>query len=165
MRTFVLSMVGLAALAFSASPAAADTLIPFTAVINGAQENPPVASPSTGEGLFLFNSNNLSLCYRISYTALSSLELVAHIHGPAAPGTNAPILHNISPIPSPIGSPKHGCVTLTSDEAKSLKKGLLYFNVHTANFTGGESRGQILPVKAKYKNVPALASPDGAFLE
>jgi hypothetical protein len=158
-------MLGLAALAFSVSPAAADTLIPFTAAINGAQENPPVASPSTGVGLFLFDKDNSNLCYRISYTPLSSAELVAHIHGPGAPGQNAAILHNISPSPSPVGSPKHGCVVLTSTEVKSLGKGLLYFNVHSANFPGGESRGQILPVKTKYKDVPALASPNGAFLD
>ena len=77
---------------------------------------------------------------------------------------NAPILINISPSPSPFGSPKHGCVVLTKDEAKNLAKGLLYFNVHSTQFPNGESRGQIIPEKVKYKT-PALASPAGAFLE
>jgi hypothetical protein len=164
MRTLLVAIATLAASALAAGPVAADTLLAFTAVINGAQENPPVPSPSTGVGFFVFDKDSSSLCYRISYTALSSTELVAHIHGPAAPGVNANILHNISPSPSPVGSPKHGCVTLTKDEAKSLAKGLLYFNVHSANFPNGESRGQIIPEKVKYK-APALASPDGAFLD
>ena len=164
MRTLLVAMAAVVATTLAAGPVAADTLIAFTAVINGVQENPPVQSPSTGGGLFIFDKDNLSLCYRISYTPLTSTELVAHIHGPAAPGVNANILHSISPAPSPVGSPKHGCVTLTKDEAKNLAKGLLYFNVHSTNFPNGESRGQIIPEKVKYK-APALASPDGAFLD
>ena len=164
MRTFVVSMVALVASAVAVVPVAADTQFAFTAVINGAQENPPVQSPSTGVGFFVFDKDNLNLCYRISYTPLTSNEIAAHIHGPAAPGVNAAILHPISPTPSPFGSPKHGCVVLTKDEAKSLAKGLLYFNVHSTDFPNGESRGQILPEHVKYK-AAALASPAGAFLE
>jgi hypothetical protein len=49
-----------------------------------------------------------------------------------------------------------------------LTKGLMYINIHSdfsASTLLGEIRGQVLPDKVKYKNVPAPASPAGAFLE
>jgi len=147
-----------------AGPAAADQLSTFTALLNGAQETPPVASPSQGVAFMTFNKDNSNLCYAISYSPLASTEILAHFHGPAAPGQAAPVLHNISPSPSPFGSPKHGCVVLTKDEIKLLKKGQLYINVHSTTAPNGEIRGQVLPEKPKYK-APAIGSTSGAFLD
>jgi CHRD domain len=171
------------------SPAAADTFDGvFIAQLNGAQEVPPEASPSTGVAFLTFNKDNSNLCYAISYTPLSGTEFLAHFHGPAnkgdvaGPGVSSPVLHNITggspPGPSPVGSPKNGCVSLTDEngkvdkqQVKDLKSGLWYINVHTmgpppANING-EIRGQVLPLQGiKYKNVPAIpSSPSGAFLE
>jgi hypothetical protein len=148
----------------SARSAAADQLTAFTALLNGAQENPSVASPSQGMAFMTFNKDNSNLCYAISFSPLQGNEILAHFHGPAAPGQNAPVLHDISPSPSPFGSPKRGCVTITKDEAKLLKKGLFYINIHSSTATGGEIRGQVLPEKAKYK-APAIGSVSGAFLD
>jgi len=160
----------LLAVSLPAVPAHADTLEVFTASLNGAQENPPVASPSTGVAVLYFNKTNSSLCYRISYTPLAGTEILAHFHGPAAPGANGPVVKDISPPPagpSPLGSPKHGCVTLDKQQVKDLKKGLWYINVHTTPFApSGEIRGQVFPLKGvKYNKVDALASPSGAFLD
>lgn len=152
-------------LAMVAQPAAAETLFAFQALLNGAQENPPVASPSQGVALVLLVKETNQVCYRISYSPLAGTELLAHFHGPAAPTQNAPVLVDISPSPSPFGSPKHGCVQFTKDQAKSLTKGLVYINVHSSTAPGGEIRGQVLPTKVKYAKVPAPASPSGAFLE
>jgi hypothetical protein len=162
MKTLACALVIVLAMA---APAAADTLIPFTALLNGPQENPPQPSPSQGVALVLLNKESNAVCYRISYSPLAGTELFAHFHGPAAPGQNADVLHDISPAPSPLGSPKHGCVTFTRDEVKQLVNGLVYINVHSSVAPGGEIRGQLLPDKVKYKKVPALASPGGAFLD
>ena len=157
-------MIALGFVCAAARPAAADQLTTFTALLNGAQENPPVASPSQGVAFMTFNKDNSNLCYAISFSPLQSAEILAHFHGPAAPGQNAPILHQISPSPTPLGSPKRGCVTLTKDEAKLLKKGLIYVNVHSMTAQNGEIRGQVIPEKAKYK-APAIGSASGAFLD
>jgi hypothetical protein len=162
-RSFVTSV---AVAALWVAPVAADTLEPYTAVLNGAQETPPVPSPSQGVAFLTFNKTNSDLCYAISYSPLGGTELVAHFHGPAAPGQAADILHDITPSPSPVGSPKNGCVTLTKDQTKLLAKGLVYINVHSSIAPGGEIRGQVLPVKGvKYKNVDPIGSPSGAFTD
>jgi hypothetical protein len=159
-------------------PAAADTLFPFTAVLNGAQETPPVASPSQGVAFLTLNKESKDLCYAISYSPLSSAELFAHFHV-APPGQPGPIIIFITPGPSPLGSPKNGCVALDSQQEKDLKKGLLYINIHSATFPAGEIRGQVLPTNGvRYPKVSTttttpttstttttITSPSGAFLD
>lgn len=150
--------------ALCAAPVAADTLTPFTAVLNGAQETPPVASPSQGVAFLTLNKTISTLCYAISYSPLAGAEIHAHFHGPGSPGVAAGILHNISPSPSPLGSPKNGCVVLSKDQIKQLKKGLIYINIHSTAAPNGEIRGQVLPVKVTYRKVPPVGSPSGAFM-
>lgn len=167
-RTFTVAALtlGLATVvAGRPQPAAAETLFAFSAQLNGAQENPPVASGSQGVALVLLVKETNQVCYRLSYSPLDGTEILAHFHGPAAPSQNAPVLVDISPSPSPFGSPKHGCVQFTKDQAKLLTKGLVYINVHSTAAVSGEIRGQVLPTKVKYTKVPAPASPSGAFLE
>jgi CHRD domain len=147
------------------SGALAETLVPFTALLNGPQQVPPENSPSQGVALVVLVKDTNVVCWRISYSPLAGTETVAHFHGPAAPGQNAAILVNITPVPSPVGSPKHACVPFTKDQVKLLTKGLLYINIHSSVALNGEIRGQVLPDKVKYKNVPAPTSPSGAFLE
>lgn len=145
--------------------AVAETIFTYTALLNGAQEVPPVPSGSQGVALVLLIKETNTVCYRISYSKLDGDEILAHFHGPAAPGTSAPVVVNISPLPTPVGSPKHGCVPFTKDQVKDLNKGLLYLNVHSTMATGGEIRGQVLPTKVgKYTKVDAPSSPSGAFL-
>jgi hypothetical protein len=147
------------------APAAAETLIAYQALLNGPQQSPPEASPSQGVALVLLVKETNMVCYRISYSPLAGTELLAHFHGPAAPGQNAPVLVNISPSPSPLGSPKHACVQFTKDDVKLLNKGLLYINIHSSVAPNGEIRGQVLPTKIKYSKVTPPSSPSGAFVE
>jgi hypothetical protein len=156
------------------SPAAGDTFDPvFIAQLNGAQETPPTQSPSTGVAFLTFDKDNSNLCYAISYTPLAGTEILAHFHGPAmkgdvaGPGVASPVLHNITlgtpPGPSPVGSPKQGCVVVSDkQQQKDLKNGLWYINIHTTGpppaSTSGEIRGQVLPLKIKYKDVPPIAT-------
>jgi hypothetical protein len=164
-RRTTMLVVAIAFAAIGPRLAAADTLLLFTAVLNGAQENPPQASPSQGVAQVILVQNTSTVCYRISYSPLAGNEILAHFHGPAAPSQDAPVLVNISPSPSPLGSPKHGCVSFTKPQVKQLKKGLLYINIHSTVAPGGEIRGQVLPARVKYRRVPAPASPSGAFLD
>src|SRR5262245_51535632 len=76
------------------SPASAETLIPFTALLQGPQQVPPESSQSQGLAFVILVKETNQVCYRISYSPLSSPEILAHFHGPAAPGQNASVLVN-----------------------------------------------------------------------
>ena len=123
----------------------------FTAVLQPTQETPPIlASNAFGNAFFDFDVSTSMLCYSITYSSdglpdLGSGETAAHIHGPAEPGVAAGIVFNISPVPSPVGSPKEGCVgPFTPAQRTDLANGLMYLNIHSNAFPGGEIRGQIL---------------------
>ncbi len=84
------------------------------------------------------------------------IDVAAHFHGPASAGVNAAVLFHISPLgagpspgaPSPVGSPKTGCVgPLDKQERKALRDGLFYINIHSNAVPSGEIRGQVLRIK------------------
>ena len=166
-RVVALALASVALVALGATPLRADTLLPFTALLNGGQEFPRVSSPSQGEAFLTFNATQALLCYSISFSPLSSNELAAHFHAPAPPGQNAPVRFDISPAPSPFGSPKTGCVgPLAKEDVKNLKRGLFYINVHSTMHPNGEIRGQVLRTPGTRYRAPAIAfSPSGAFLD
>jgi hypothetical protein len=115
----------------------------FLVNINSGQETPPNASNAFGVAHLTFDETSKMLCFSISYSGLGSAEILAHIHGPGAPGVAGGIL-----FPLAVGSPKSGCVgPLDNVEKANLLKNLLYINIHTAGFPGGEIRGQILRIK------------------
>jgi hypothetical protein len=153
-------------LAASVERASADTLVAFTAMLNGAQEFPANASPSQGMAFVTLNKQQKLLCYSISFSPLAGTE-VAHFHGPAQPGQNADVVFGITPAPSPVGTSKWGCVgPLEKSQIKDLNKGLWYVNIHSTAFLLGEIRGQVLPTGLQYKKAEAISfSPSGASLD
>jgi len=126
----------------------------FSAMLQPTQETPPILTSSAFGNAFLeFDVASSMLCYSITYSDggvpdLASGETVAHVHGPAEPGDSAPPVFDISPSPpgpSPVGSPKEGCVgPFSRAQRTALVDGLLYINIHSNAFPGGEIRGQIL---------------------
>lgn len=120
----------------------------FTAYLSGAQEVPANTSTAKGFGRVTLNEAETSITVSVSYGSasapLSSNVTVGHIHGPAAPGTNAGVLFDLAPTPgSPFGSVSNLTFNVTPAQVANLKAGLFYFNIHTSTFPGGEIRGQI----------------------
>ncbi|MEP6637332.1 MAG: PQQ-dependent sugar dehydrogenase, partial [Acidobacteriota bacterium] len=109
----------------------------FVANLSGPQEVPPNTSTAIGTATLLLSPDETSAKVSLSFSGLSGPETVAHIHGPAAPGTNAPVL-----FPLPQGNFSDFLISLTPTDVQNLKDGLLYVNVHTNNFPAGETRGQ-----------------------
>lgn len=110
----------------------------FSAILEGSQEVPSVPTPASGIGSFTLRADDV-FEYEIEFTGLTSPETVAHIHGPGAPGVNAPAIFGL-----PLGSPKIGSVgPLTAQQKDDLMAGLWYVNVHTELYPAGEIRGQI----------------------
>lgn len=111
----------------------------FMAELTAASQVPPNGSPAIGRAEFLFDTDTAQLTYTVVYDGLTGVATAAHIHGPAAPGSNAGV---IVPFQDP-ASPIAGTATLQPAAAAALVDGMLYVNVHTAANKDGEIRGQI----------------------
>jgi len=68
---------------------------------------------------------------------------MAHFHGPAEAGKNAPVDIPLKTVTSPLD----GSAVLNGAQAADLMAGKLYFNIHTDANKGGEVRGQVMPEK------------------
>lgn len=119
----------------------------FQVQLNSAQEVPPNNSPATGSGVLFLDPAYKTLGYDISYSGLSADFTAAHIHGPAGPGTNAGVIFPLTNIPSGTRAGRLFGSTppLSATQIGYLNNGLLYANIHSTAFPGGEIRGQIRP--------------------
>ena len=115
----------------------ADTI--FGTILDGAQENPAVITSASGSATFTLDNLQTELAISLTHDVLN--PSAAHIHR-APVGANGPRAFDISPFDSPTN------VTwfLTPVDVSELFAGLLYINIHSRNFPGGEIRGQILGV-------------------
>ena len=133
-----------AAILFAASAAGAATLH-FSTALKGANEVPPHAVPGTGKVTATLDTTTDLFTYKVSYAGLTGPATMAHFHGPALPGANAP---PVVPVPaSSLANPMTGTATLDAGQVADLKAGKWYFNIHTAANPGGEIRGQLPAVK------------------
>ncbi len=123
----------------------------FTATLAGANETPPNASTATGSGVFTFSRTSATtgtLAYVISYSSTLTATM-AHIHK-APPGVASSVV-----IPFQVSRPISGTATLTGQQVIDLLSGLYYANIHSATYTQGEIRGQLVPVGCAHAYLPA----------
>ncbi|MGO9544344.1 MAG: CHRD domain-containing protein [Rhodomicrobium sp.] len=132
----VLLSVALTAGALAAS-------LTYKADLKGSDEVPPNDSKGVGTADLIYDPATKMLSWKLTYSGLSGPATAAHIHGPAAPGTNAPVVIKFASPASPID----GSAMLTSEQAGDLMAGKWYINVHSAEHKGGEIRGQVMPAK------------------
>ncbi len=119
----------------------------MTAPMSGAAEIPPVKTPGKGTAMLSFDPATRTLTWTIEFSDLGSPATMAHFHGPAQPGKNAPptlwiVEKGVRPV-----SPMTGSAVLTPEQAKDFTDGLWYLNVHTQDNPSGEIRGVIPAVK------------------
>jgi glucose/arabinose dehydrogenase len=112
----------------------------FTITVDGFQENPPTGSTATGSGTATLDTATNLFSWNISFANLSSAQTNAHFHGNATACTNAGVQIGL-----PLGSPIVGSQTVTAAQAANILAGRYYLNIHTANFPGGEIRGNVMP--------------------
>lgn len=109
----------------------------YAATLDGSQEVPPNGSLASGTGEFTYNLLTKELTWNIAHDVAA--PTAAHIHFGDV-GVNGPAQVTLDHTANPMV----GSATLTDVQQGYLVNGLLYVNIHTAAFPGGEIRGQIL---------------------
>ena len=137
----------------------------FEALLTGAQEVPERESPARGKIEVEFDKGftKLDVDLRVSTNTVGDIR-AAHFHC-ARPGENGPIIFGLfSPGPFPVSNIVDGTLTNADSTgadcvptigrvvnnlaslAFAMRDGLIYANVHTTVFPGGEVRGQMIEV-------------------
>lgn len=128
--------------------------VTYISTMTGANERPTAnTSTATGTGTYVLSGNTLT--YTLTASGLSAAAIGSHLHiggaavaGPVLVGyqtagvTSGTITSGSIDLSQPVGT---GSVTITGDSLRVLlNNGNAYSNIHTANFTGGEIRGQLI---------------------
>ncbi len=135
------------ALALGNATHALATTFGFTATLSGLQEVGPNASPATGTAFLVYDDVANTLSTTVSFAGLLAPLTASHIHGSptSVPGVNAGVIHPFASAPAGATSGTYSdvWVGLTPTQVTWLNGGLLYVNIHSQLYPGGEIRGQI----------------------
>jgi len=110
----------------------------YIAQLTSSQTVPPSGSPAIGLVVLRQSKNISSVSLSLSFNGLTSPETEAHLHGPAGPGSNAPVIFTL-----PAGKVVDFGGSLGPGQSLDLSRGKLYVDVHTTNFPDGEIRAQL----------------------
>ncbi|GAB2578555.1 CHRD domain-containing protein [Ramlibacter solisilvae] len=117
-------------------------MVVYTATLTPNEEVPPAAN-SKGQGTaeVRVDTKTNEVSWTVSYSGLTGPATMGHIHGPAAAGSNAGV---VVPFAGVAGAQSaQGKGTITQAQYGDLAAGLYYVNIHTAQYPGGELRGQL----------------------
>jgi hypothetical protein len=122
-------------------------VIELRATINAAQENPATSSPATGTAIMLYDVRANTFDLIVSISGMTNLATNSHIHEGAA-GVNGPVVTGLGAeaVYTRTGSNLTATfrnITHTGDKLKLIQGGA-YYNIHSAQFPGGEIRGQLI---------------------
>jgi hypothetical protein len=121
----------------------------LTATLTGAAEKPTaVTTNASGSAKVTIDGSKLSVSG--SFTGLSSNATGAHIHGPVKADGTGDVFCNLK-VPSGTSGPIEdtadanacGDKELTEAQIADFEGGKMYVNIHSANFGGGEIRGDL----------------------
>jgi CHRD domain/FG-GAP-like repeat len=114
----------------------------FSAYLSSAQEVPTNSSTATGYARVVLNESAGTISFTVVFSGLSSNQAACHIHASAAIGANAPVAINLGAVGGTSGTIT-GTAAITPTQVAQLRAHQTYVNVHSANFAGGEIRGQL----------------------
>jgi hypothetical protein len=109
-----------------------------------------------------------NVCWDLAYGNLTGTPLQAHIHGPAVPGANGPVVIGFTPFSALGPTSATGCRLLTPLEA-GIAADIVsnptnyYVNVHTIDFFGGAIRGSLSTAAAPSGETHLLTEPLRAY--
>jgi len=111
-----------------------------SAILTGAQQNPPVVTNASGSGGIIVDPATMAITGGITFSGLTPTNAGHHIHQSSA--ADAVIIGLLLAADGVTATVPPG-TTLTGPQYTALLAGELYFNVHTNANLGGEIRGQI----------------------
>lgn len=118
---------------------------PFFANYSGANEVPANASTGGGAIIGVYDDVTNTIYYNIVFGGLSANVTAAHFHAPAMPGVNAAVSLGHAGFPTGVVAGNYSRIDVFTDaQETNLKAGLMYSNIHTTAFPGGEIRAQIV---------------------
>ena len=142
-RAAFAALVSLGLLA-TASEAQANK-VSIQATLSGAGEVPPNGSQAQGQMTGTLDTDTNTVEWSVTYKGIVTPVIGAHFHGPVSyigstSEENAPIQVGT---PGSLASPFHGLAQIGDTQARDLKDGRYYFNVHSKEFPAGEIRGPV----------------------
>jgi hypothetical protein len=108
--------------------------------LSGEMQVPPAKTMATGSGTIIVNADQ-SVAGGVTTKGVAAT--MAHVHQGAA-GANGPVIITLSKSGDNDWMVPAGA-KLTDEQYRAYKAGELYVNVYSAQFKGGEIRGQIKP--------------------
>ena len=128
------------------------TVTTFNAMLMGSNESPANTSTKMGTATLSFNNNTKIFSIVVTHDVTNTT--IGHIHK-AAPGTNGSVAYGFNSLVSPIN---YSSTALTAEQEADLMANLLYVNIHSTAFGGGEIRGQLLKGATTTISVPSGGS-------
>jgi len=116
-----------------------DNITIFKAMLKGSSEVPSNASTAMGTAILTFNEDTKMFTVVTTYSGLTPAG--GHIHMAAADANGAVVYPFGTNLASPITFESG---VLTVEQVKALTDEMLYVNLHTTAFPGGEIRGQLM---------------------
>jgi hypothetical protein len=135
-----LSSLALISLLALPQPAFAET-VKMKADLKASEETPPTESSGAGTADVTLDTDANKVSWKITYDGLTGDPTAAHFHGPAKAGEKAPPVVDIS------ANIKEGSADISADQAKMIREGNTYINIHTEKYPDGEIRGQVLQIE------------------
>ena len=156
----LLAIAGLAAFVLAA-PAAHSQTENFFARLSGSREVPPISTAGTAD--FEMTNQDGNITFSLTFSGLSSSLTLAHLHfaptkvsggvmiflcggggQPACPAATSGTITGTITAANVTGPTSQGITAGNLDSAlEAVRAGLAYANMHTANFGGGEIRGEV----------------------
>lgn len=141
-------------------------VIELRATLSAQQEVPATSSPATGSAIMLYDVAANTFDLVVAIDGMSNTATASHIHEAAA-GTNGGVVTNLggeaaytrtgNSLRATFRNLTHG-----GDKLRLIQGGA-YFNIHSAQFPGGEIRGQLMPQPVRlYANLD-VAQEQAAF--
>jgi hypothetical protein len=110
----------------------------FLATLNGANEVPANGSMATGSASLTYNQDTRVFTIVVTYSGVTATAGHIHLGSPTEAGG---VVFGFPSVVSPIN---YTSPPLSEDQEDDLFANLYYVNIHSAEFPGGEIRGQLI---------------------